>query len=143
MPVIGMIMIRAGSWTPEGLGVLIGSSFIPSIFFPLVVGTLIDTTLEISSMTTILLLVSLTGVALFIYAVIVDNWNLAILSQIIFGCGASSVTAIQRVLVAYHLEEHLAFSTAMYVGASCLSKFMGKGLMSPLVVSRSRHGVLP
>ena len=62
------------------------------------------------------------------------SFYLAAFAQLLFGAAASSITAIQRVLVAYHMEDSLAFSTALYVTMACLSKFIGKGFMGPIAV---------
>jgi MFS family permease len=135
VPIIGMILIEEGFLSPGGLGVFIGCGFIPSVFVPLYIGYIVDISLQTSKIMTFLLSITVLGEVLFIAAIIMRNYPLAAFAQILFGCGGSSVSAIQRVLVAYHIEDNLAFSTAIYVCMACLSKFIGKGFMGPVAIN--------
>jgi MFS family permease len=136
LPIFGMILIEQGEqgFTPEGLGVLIGCSFIPSIVAPSIIGHIIDSTNQLRTMAISLLVLTILGQLVFVYAIVTGQYQLAVAAQVIFGSGASAVTAIQRVIGAYHMEESFSFSTAIYVCVSCFSKFLGKGLTGPITV---------
>ncbi len=90
--------------SPTGLGILFASSFLTSLFLPLLVGILVDSTKRVKLITFALLFLSVVGQALFVLAIEKNLFYLALAAQMVFGSGASSVSAIQRISIAYYLK---------------------------------------
>lgn len=104
LSIFGVYMIQDQVISPEGLGVLLSASYLPSTVFPLIIGYSIDISKRMNTIATALLLCTISGQLLFAIGVYKRWFYMMLIAQILFGCGASSITAIQRMLITSNLK---------------------------------------
>jgi MFS family permease len=104
LSIYGVFLIEAKIISPLGMGFLFAANYISSLFLPLIVGYLIDSTSKVQLIAVTLLLVTTLGQMLLVFALYENIFILALFAQALFGSGASSVSAIQRISIAYYLK---------------------------------------
>lgn len=104
LSMFGLYLINDNVITPGGLGVLLGACAIPSMLVPLIVGHYVDRQKGEWSTTLALFLFEICGMTVFLVAAYRASFWLALIAVLLFGVGTSSLTVIQRILVALHLN---------------------------------------
>jgi MFS family permease len=104
LSIYGVFLIEANIISPLGMGFLFAANYISSLFLPLLIGYLIDSTSQVKTIAITLLVVTTVGQLLLVFALYNKLFILALVAQALFGSGASSVSAIQRISIAYYLK---------------------------------------
>lgn len=104
LSIFGVFLIEDNLISAAGLGILFSSNYVSAIFLPLLVGYLIDSTKRVKTISLMLLTITALGQAMFVAALYHNSFVLALVAQVIFGSGASSVYAIQRISIAHYLR---------------------------------------
>jgi hypothetical protein len=104
LSMLGIYMIRDKFLTPFGLGILFSSISIPSMFLPLVIGCIVDKLRLIFSIGLLLLATTTFSELLLFLSLYQKSFLLTFISQLLFGCGATSFTTVQRCLISLNLK---------------------------------------
>lgn len=89
---------------PFGMGLILSSLSLPHLFLPLFVGYLIDQKGNIQLFTLLLLFLVIIGFVFYIITSACKIFVLLLLSLIIYSCGTSSITTIQRILLTIYTK---------------------------------------
>ena len=104
LSVFGLYMINDKVITPAGLGLLLSTLSLPSMFMPLLVGHSVDKTKREIIITLLLFTFEIVGLTVFCSAVYSESFSLAVIALLIYGVGSSSISVIQRILVTLFLR---------------------------------------
>lgn len=114
LSIFGAFFIEDNVVSTFGLSALFAASFLTSVFLPLCVGCMIDKTKHLKLITTSLLITALLGQIAFVGAICGGDFWMAVIAQVLFGSGASSVSAVQRISVSLYLKVSQNLS-ALYI----------------------------
>jgi hypothetical protein len=89
---------------PFGMGLILSSLSLPHLFLPLFVGYLIDQKGNIQLFTLLLLFLVIIGFVFYMITSSCKIFILLLLSLIIYSCGSSSITTIQRILLTIYTK---------------------------------------
>lgn len=95
---------------PFGMGLILSSLSLPHLFLPLFVGYLIDQKGNIQLFTLLLLFLVIIGFIFYMITSTCKIFILLLLSLVIYSCGTSSITTIQRILLTIYTKVYIIIS---------------------------------
>lgn len=103
-PIFGYYLINNHFITPKGFGLILASGSLPSIFVPVLVGTLLDQELNFNTILLLSVIIMILGQGALFYCIFQDWFLGTLFSEFLFSFGSSSVVTIQRILLVYYFE---------------------------------------
>lgn len=137
LSIYAIFMIEQDFISPGDFGILLSSSFMASLFVPILTGIYLDRTEIISQERYIIfcIVACFLSQLVFTYAVSIRSFRLGLISQIMLGASASSVITAQRTILSNKSGSNIAIATGFSVSVAGASTFLGKVTTAPLVVS--------
>ena len=134
LSIYSLYMIDDNFITPSGMGLMLSICFLPAIFIPVISGYFVDRHSTRNWMVWFLLVLALVGQVFLLIAVAIKWYLMVLIALFIFGSGASSITSIQRSMVAIYFPEKESFSMGMTIAVASIAKLCGKVTVVPVVV---------